>query len=301
VQIRHETIRIAVIQNLEEALGIQADGTVEPPVPSPNWDSEDGSEADKDYAEEARNPEKVKFAPFKDLFKRRFLWYYESYLNTVAEYKSKNKDGIQFERMPFEGEGNIMKGKFEYSSLHKRLLRIKEVVDLETARWEEDGRKAKDRESGLSANLHRQFEQVAEYHKAKGIYNVSVELDDQNPFVWIVTYFGKPMTHLDGGVFKIRVIISTKFPEEQPRVKLETSLYHHRVSKEGILCYFPQKPEEMGNHIQAIVEALEDESPPYDPRTIVHPDATKLLWGSADDKKKYYRLLRRSAQRSLEE
>merc|ERR1712098_138617 len=124
--------------------------------------------------------------------------------------------------------------------------------------------------------------------------------DNGNPFVWDITYFGKPMTHLDGGVFKIRMAVSPRFPDEQPRVTVMTPLYHHRVSKEGVLCYFPNRHEEMKDHVESIVRALEEESPPYDPRTIVHPEATKLLWGSDADKKKYYRQMRRSAQGSTE-
>jgi len=59
--------------------------------------------------------------------------------------------------------------------------------------------------------------------------------------------------------------------------------------------------DQLRNHIESIVESLEEESPPYDPRTIVHPEATKLLWGSESDKKRYFRQLRRSAQRTTEE
>jgi len=45
---------------------------------------------------------------------------------------------------------------------------------------------------------------------------------------------------------------------------------------------------------------LEEESPPYDPRTLVNPEAAKLFWGSKDDKKIYNRKLRRAVQQSME-
>jgi len=77
-------------------------------------------------------------------------------------------------------------------------------------------------------------------------------------------------------------------------------MYHHRVSKEGVLCYFPKRTADMKSHIQAIVEALEDIDPPYDPRTLVHPEASKLLWGTVEEKKQYNRQLRRAVQRSAE-
>ena len=213
----------------------------------------------------------------------------------------KNKDGSPFEKMPFEGGGNSMDGKFGYSDLGKRLARIKEVIKEETDRWAIEGLEMKQREWTKASNLQRQYEQLSEHLRQKHIYNFSIELEDGNPFIWIITYFGKPMTHLDGGIFKIRMAVSPRFPQEQPRVRVDTPIYHHRVSKDGVLCYFPKKTEEMQNHVETVIEALEEESPPFDPRTIVHPEATKLLWGTDADKKKYYRQLRRSAQASVED
>ena len=299
-KIRHETLRIGVIQKLEEALNINADGSVDSQTPTPQWMSEE--EDHSDYEREQEKLEKIaKFDPFHDLFKRRFLWYYEHYMLTIEEHMPKHKDGTKFEKMPFEGGGNSMDGTFGYADLAKRLVRIKVVINDETVKWGSEGLDLKKRESTKASNIQRQFEQLTELMKQKSIYNFSIELEDGNPFIWIITYFGKPMTHLDGGVFKIRVSISPRYPEEQPRAKLETKLYHHRVSKDGVLCYFVKKPDEMQNHVETIIEALEEESPPFDPRTIVNPAATKLLWGSERDKKTYYRQLRRSAQDSLEE
>ena len=300
LQIRHETLRIAVIQKLEDAFGIQSDGTIEKEA-SPTWSSAE-EEDDDTYKEEKEKLQKLTvFEPFKDLFKRRFLWYFEHYMLTVETNLPKNKDGAPFEKMPFEGGGNSMDGKFGYSDLGKRLARIKEVITEETDHWAVEGAEMKQRESTKASNLQRQYEQLSEHLRQKHIYNFSIELKDGNPFIWIITYFGKPMTHLDGGIFKIRMAVSPRFPQEQPRARVETPIYHHRVSKDGVLCYFVKKAEEMQNHVETIIEALEEESPPFDPRTIVHPEATSLLWGSDADRKKYYRQLRRSAQASVED
>ncbi|KAL2421102.1 Ubiquitin-conjugating enzyme E2 Z [Exophiala dermatitidis] len=297
-KIRHETLRVAVIQKLEDALGIQADGSVATDK-SPRWATGEGADGCGDNKETPAL--KLRFEPFKDLFKRRFLWYYEHYMTTVSVNSPKQKDGSDFTKMPFEGGGNTMDGKFRYSDLGKRLVRIKEVLRDETAAWAAEGLAMSQREASKAAHVRRQCEQLGEYLKQKKCHNISVELENNNPYVWLMTYFGKPMTHLDGGIFKIRLSISPRFPDEQPRVKVETPIYHHRVSNDGVLCYFPKRPDELRNHIEAIAEALEEESPPYDPRTIVHPEATKLLWGSEADKKRYYRQLRRSAQRTTED
>ncbi|KAK7890039.1 hypothetical protein LTR67_008504 [Exophiala xenobiotica] len=297
-KIRHETIRIAVIAKLEDALGIQADGRVMTPNDTPKYSSAEEDTTDEE--EKTEVPEKIKFEPFKDLFKRRFLWYFEHYMSTIVEHSPRHKDGSDFAKMPFEGGGNTMEGKFQYANLGKRLVRIKEVLREETNKWAAEGLALKRRESSKAAGIQRQFEQIGDYLKRKNCHNISIELENNNPYVWVLTYFGKPSTHLDGGIFKIRVSISPRFPEEQPRVKVETPVYHHRVSNDGVLCYFPKKEDELRNHIEAIAESLEEECPPYDPRTIVHPEAAKLLWGSDDDKKKYFRQLRRSAQRTTE-
>lgn len=119
-------------------------------------------------------------------------------------------------------------------------------------------------------------------------------------FVWDLTLFGKPMTNLDGGVFNITLSIPPTFPEAQPRVKVETPIFHHRVASSGILCYFPRKEDEIASHLEAIVAALEDENTTYDPRAVVNPGAFALYWGGDEKRKFYNRKLRRSAQDSSE-
>lgn len=295
-KIRHETIRIAVIQKLEAAFGILPDGSLQKTTDMEKWSS-DNSE---DSEEEEVDNDKPKWEPFNDWQKRRFLWYYETYLTTIETYAPKHKENEKFEIMPFEGGSNTMDGTFQYGQLGKRLLRVKEIINEETEEWAKEGLQAKQRDSSKAYAMQSQFNIVKHSQTNGGIPNIDLELEDENPFVWIMTYFGKPESNLDGGVFKIKISTSVRFPEEQPRVKVITPMYHHRVSKDGVLCYQANKPEEMKNHIQMIVNALEEESPPYDPRTIVNPESAKLFFGSADDKKKYNRQQRRSAQESLE-
>jgi ubiquitin-conjugating enzyme E2 Z len=280
-----------VIHRLEEYLGIHPDGTVQVPT---TGNSED--EFDQENVDDAVPT----FEPFKDLCKRRFLWYYDSYLLSITDAKTKVTDGQPFAKMPFEGSGNSMDGKFGYAELERRLKFIREVLDKETDRWAEEGLVAKQKETGVAANLQRQFEQVVEFYKRDGTVPLDLNLVDENPFVWQITYFGRPMTNLDGGLFRIKMAFSPRFPEEQPRVKFETAMFHHRISKDGIPCYFPRRAEDAKSHVEAIIEALEEENPPYDPRTMVNPEAAKLYWGSPEDKKEYNRNLRRAVGRSME-
>ncbi|KAK3693839.1 small conjugating protein ligase-like protein [Podospora appendiculata] len=293
-KIRHETLRISVIQRLEEYLGIGIDGQITAPVIN-----KEDYELDMDVMDDDSS---VPFEPFKDLCKRRFLWYYESYLITIQKGKEEVKDGTPFTRMPFEGSSNTMEGKFNYSELERRLRNIKQALDAEMEGWATEGLAAKAKEDTVAVNLQRQYEQVVESFKSSVSPN-NLALVDRNPFVWDLTYFGKPMTQLDGGLFRIKIHFSPRFPEEQPRFRFETRLFHHRISADGTPCYFSAlgRREDVKSHIEAVVEALEEEHPPYDPRTLVNPEAYKLYWGSADDRKIYNRRLRRSVQQSVED
>jgi ubiquitin-conjugating enzyme E2 Z len=297
MQIRHETLRITVIQRLEEYLGISPSGAVLPTAPAVGEDSDNDLDSlDRELLDESS----VVFDPFKDLCKRRFLWYYDSYLLAISKAKTEVFDGKAFPRMPFESTGNCMDGRFNYRELERRLKLIRTTLDAETERWAQEGLSSKSKESSVAANLQRQYEQVVESYKRDKSVTLDIELVDKNPFVWAITYFGRPMTNLDGGLFRIKLSFSPRFPEEQPRAKFETPLFHHRIAADGTPCYNSARPEDAKSHIEAIIEALEEESPPYDPRTIVNPEAAKLFWGSPEDKKLYNRKLRRAVQMSTE-
>ena len=276
---------------MEDYLGISTNGQVLPP----SADCADEDEA-MDNLEDGSS---AAFEPFKDLCKRRFIWYYDSYLLAISKAKEDVTDGQAFTRMPFEGQGNDMVGKFNYSELERRLKLIRKTLDAETTRWAEEGITTK-KETGVAANLQRQYDQAVEAYKRNSSVTLNIELVDNNPFVWSITYFGRPMTNLDGGLFRIKLYTSPHFPEEQPRAKFETSLFHHRIASDGTPCYTAPRPDDIKSHIDAIIEALEEEQPPYDPRTMVNPEAAKLYWGSAEDKKNYNRRLRRAVQRSME-
>jgi ubiquitin-conjugating enzyme E2 Z len=253
--------------------------------------------ADEDYQS---NSADAPFEPFKDLCKRRFLWYYDSYLKAVAAESEKHKDGVRFDRMPFEGPGNIMEGTFQYTLLKKRLESIYEKLNEEMNAWAAEGQIATQKEMSIASNLQRQYEQIVEFYKNNDSVTLDLELVDKNPFVWQLVLFGRPMTNLDGGMFRIKLYLSTKFPDVLPRIKFETPIFHHRVSKDGILCYNPSRKDDLKSHIEAIIEAVEEESPAYDPRTLVNPEAANLFWGTPDQKKMYNRRLRRSVQESTE-
>ncbi|GAB1193672.1 hypothetical protein APSETT444_002894 [Aspergillus pseudonomiae] len=293
-KIRHENLRIAVIEPLELSLGILPNGSAKIIAER----ASEGDEADEEDQKLSENDKPVD--KFADLRKRRFLWYFGSYIQTIDTADSDISRKRRFQRMPFESQGNTMDGHFDYPELRRRMVLLREKIICETHNWLFEGIGVKEQDLGIASNLQRQYEHIVEDLKRQRNFAVDLELVDTSPFLWAFTYFGRPMSHLDGGIFKFKIYISPRFPEEQPRVFVETPIFHIRVSREGVLCYFPRRTDEMRYHIEAIVAALEEESPPYDPRTTVHPEATKLFWGSPEDRKRYHRALRRSVEKSAE-
>lgn len=247
----------------------------------------------------------IPFEPFKDLCKRRFLWYYDSYLMAINKTREKEeaKDGLPFTQMPFEASrSNTMEGTFKWASLEKRLHNVKAAIDKETEAWAKEGLAAVALDSTVATNLRHQYDQVSSHLKHNDLPH-DITLEHGNPFVWIMTYFGRPMTNLDGGLFRIRISFSPRFPEEQPRVKCETRIFHHLITTDGTVCYTPrpEKREDARTHVEAVLSVLEEDDPAYDPRKLVHPEACQLYWnGGKDNKKLYNRRLRRSVQQSME-
>jgi len=286
-KIRHETLRISVIERLEHYLGI-------------NYRS--GAAALKPViVKEETDSDEYSFEPFKEKCKLRFLWYYDSYLQSINRESRKHKDKENFTNMPFEGPGNEMTGFFNYTELMHRLTVIKKELDKETESWVQQGMEAVAKERSIAVNLRRQFETATESIGELGDGNLDLGLVGKNPFLWEILIFGRG-ENLEGGIFKVHMYISPNFPAELPRVRVVTPIFHHRVSPSGQLCYLIgyKDVENLTKHVEAIITAIEDEHPAYDPRTIVNPEASKLYWGLPEERKQYNKKLQGSAEKSLD-
>ncbi|KAK3050015.1 hypothetical protein LTR09_008670 [Extremus antarcticus] len=326
-KIRHETLRITVIQRMEKLLGIDENkipslyngvrsktqellGKWATTDPEPDSNGNGTSTPDTgpsvhEYDAEATFAalDSGRWEPFNDVIKRRFLWYYDSYLKALTTHKSEQTDGKPFTRMRFEYPPNSMEGSFDYTALERRLKRINDHLEMERVCWESQGAAQVEQDTQLATQLAFQFRQFEHQWNKTSYPGSRMEIslpNPKNPFVWHLTLFGRPSTNLEGGIFNILLSIPPDFPEVQPRVKVETPIFHHRVSSTGYLCYFPAKAEEVSSHLQAIVQAVEDESPRFDPRAPVNPGAFALFWGGEEKRKFYMRKLRRSAQESCE-
>ena len=79
-----------------------------------------------------------------------------------------------------------MEGRFYYPELERRIKLVRERLDKETEDWAAEGAILTQRESGVAANLQRQYEQTVEHYKKSGSVTLDIELIDKNPFLWRV-------------------------------------------------------------------------------------------------------------------
>ncbi|TIA67196.1 UBC-like protein [Aureobasidium pullulans] len=304
-KVRHETLRITVLQRLETLLEIADDDHIttaaDLSTPPADYDDDGVKEYDPSADGYTESDPDALFHPFADLYKRRFLWYYDAYLKSIDDASAKIKDGTAFVGTPFEYGTNDMRGKFAYASLKTRFLRVYEALEAEKDSWATEGKAAFTKEHGTAMNLNHQFDSLRNHYSRSNGPSVELSLVDGNPFVWTLTFFGPSETDLYGATINVRLHFPFKFPDQQPRVTVLTPLFHHRISSTTkALCYFPTKLFSVQNHIESIMAAIVEENPSYDPRALVNPAASVLRWGDEAGKKLYRRKLRRSVQDAME-
>ncbi|KAJ5555867.1 hypothetical protein N7535_008298 [Penicillium sp. DV-2018c] len=288
-KISHENLRLAVITPLEQALHGSSSRPRVPIVGDELSTQGEGSDAEKEAL--------FTSSKFEDFCKKRFLWYFEFYEKAIDKGLAEEpaRQGKPFIQMPFEGHGNTMTGEWNYVDLRARLLSLKDRLMEETHHWLVEGLALVKEDAGIAVKLKGQHGQIAA-QLSNHSQVLDLSLVDGNPFAWRLTYVGRNESKLEGGIIKIMIYISPRYPEEQPRVFVEAPLFHIRVSKLGVLMYLPQYSEEIGHHIEGIINCLEDDNPPYNPLMTVNPEASALCWGTDQERRLYRRRLRASLE-----
>ncbi|KAJ5125077.1 uncharacterized protein N7515_008902 [Penicillium bovifimosum] len=288
-KICHENLRLTVIVPLEQAL--------RSPISRRRAEIIDDELSSQGEGTDVENEELLSQSKFQDFYKKRFLWYFEFYLKAIDKglAEEPTRQGRPFIEMPFEGPTNAMTGCWDYADLRARLLSLRDKLMEETRHWLVEGLALVEQEAGIAVKLKGQHGQIAAELGAHP-HIIDLSLVDGNPFAWRLTYVGRNESKLEGGILKIMIYISPRHPEEQPRVFVETPLFHTRVSKLGVLMYLPSHSEEIGHHIEGIVNSLEEDNPPFNPLMTVSPEASALCWGTDQDRKLYRRKLRASLE-----
>ncbi|KAJ3107557.1 hypothetical protein HDU97_003862 [Phlyctochytrium planicorne] len=276
-KIMHETLRVSICDRLEEVLGLEkkAEGSLS-----------------KQFCTCREK------SPFEDLCKRSFLLYYDIYMDVVEKEVAKGiKDGDLFVKNQFEHASNIMDGTFNYTSLKQRLSALHKLLLVESDDWVRDSKQWIQDDTTTASNLQSQFSQIKESKDFDDL--VTLELEDKNPFVWIVTILGALGTHFEGGMFQAKIFFHNSFPEVLPRVKFTAEIFHPHVTKDGIPYYTVKRPEDVRQHLSALQRLLEND-PDSSPATHVNIRASQLFFGTPEERRDYGRNARRCAQRSVE-
>lgn len=66
--------------------------------------------------------------------------------------------------------------------------------------------------------------------------NCSAGLIDGDLYKWIATIIGPEGTPYEGGVFKLKIAFSDKYPMKPPRVFFETRIFHPNINEKGNIC-----------------------------------------------------------------
>ncbi|KAG5456176.1 MAG: hypothetical protein BJ554DRAFT_4157, partial [Olpidium bornovanus] len=228
-----------------------------------------------------------------------------------------------FRAMSFEHARNSMDGTFVYPQLEERLIRIRQAIMDETEEFILESHTWVTMDTTTCSNLRRQFEQIRESKDYEGERDLSkrsgfcasrmeagatgisskhnpggalavlpdlglmeLQLRDNNPFVWDILVFGRPMTQFDGGLFKCRMVFHDNFPEVHPRTTFTAPVYHPHVTEDGVPFYRVVREDSVRAHLTAICDIF-DKDPVPDPATHVNRKAAALYFGTKEEKREY--------------
>jgi ubiquitin-conjugating enzyme E2 Z len=299
-KIKHETIRISVLQTLDK--GFTRKGKSNFDVNGSDELSENVTSALSEVTLTDTEQQVVEFC------RRMFLWYYDFYLETIDRESKSHKDHRAFDIAEFEAkDSNQMAGVYQYSTLLADVIEMKNSIDEQIAHWIQQGVMATYGQTRTSEHVMADYTNIIDKFSSNDNYHVDLNLPDiGNRFDWNLTIFSDPDSLLDGAVITVRVIISQMFPYEQPHVQVLTPIFHYRITRDGTFAYMIQGDRnKLEDHINSIVKAVLEPYPAVDQRFCANIEASKLLWGSEElkislDHKEYRRRVRRSAQKCLE-
>lgn len=303
-KIKHETVRISVLQTLakgferekvsrEDHFGVR--------------DHDDLSDSTTSELSEVGLTDTEQQA--LEFCRRLFLWYYDFYLDTIDRESKSHEDHKLFNIAEFEGrDSNQMAGVYQYTTVRANLIHMKSIIDTKIAQWKIEGVDAAEREMRTSEHVVADFKNIINKYSVNEKHQLDISLPDiRNPFVWHLVIYSNPDSLLEGSVITVRVIISQSFPQDQPHVQVITPIFHYRISQDRTLAYMVQGDRnKLEDHISSIVKAVTESYPATEQRLCANVEASKLLWGSEELKiianhKDYRTKVRRSAQRCLEE
>jgi ubiquitin-conjugating enzyme E2 Z len=88
---------------------------------------------------------------------------------------------------------------------------------------------------------------------------MSIDLEEENPFVWNVIIFGPKSSYFEGGMFPARIVFNEQFPDVFPRAKFAVDVFHPNITKDGVPYYTVAKADDVRQHLTALYKLFENE------------------------------------------
>mmetsp|Transcript_62745 Transcript_62745/g.136398 ORF Transcript_62745/g.136398 Transcript_62745/m.136398 type:complete len:364 (+) Transcript_62745:253-1344(+) len=263
LKILHETLRVSICDHLEAAL------------------------------------DKTSKTPFAELQKMLFMQHYARYLELATKHQDETGP---FVRVEFEFDGNTMDGEFNFPTILERLKVIHDRIERETVLWSQAGQQlTADGDSFECQQMHVAHDRVQRDKLEDRGIGTSYQPD--NLFVWDVSiYGGLQGTPWDNGMFSARMIFPRDFPDNPPRIKFETEVFHPHISKEGYPCLKLSQldAQSISSTLIALQRVLKDDPDP-NPCTWANAEAAELYFNQGEaGVQEYLRRVRRCAQRSMD-
>lgn len=80
--------------------------------------------------------------------------------------------------------------------------------------------------------LKKEYERL----KKSPVCNCEAWPEDDSLLIWKATIMGPIKTPYEGGVFKLKMMFSTKYPIKPPQVRFQTKIFHPNIDTSGGIC-----------------------------------------------------------------
>lgn len=154
------------------------------------------------------------------------------------------------------------------------------------------------------------YKRVCENNKSQSDFSVGLINDDL--FTWEVILIGPKDTELEGGLYRAEMCFTDKYPEEPPKFRFLTKMWHPNIDEEGFVCISILHPP--GNDVYGYEEFNERWLPVRTPESIIlsilsllsepNPESPANLEAAhhfLHNKQEYLKKVRKLAEKSLEE
>jgi len=115
-------------------------------------------------------------------------------------------------------------------------------------------------------------------------YGMSAKMNEEDLTKWVVYFFGPSETLYEGGVFKLTIDFTSKYPYEPPHCKFITKVFHPNINTSGAICLDILKTNwipslSVAKLIMSIISLLTDPNP----QSPLNGEAAQLYMNKRDE------------------